>query len=103
MLNTDTKGSTQYGKSTEPNCKLSYAQNDSSIQKLLCSLFVLCLCMLVWLRRQGFESSVNKEFQKKKLVNSKTMIYSPHLKGLVQEEVTQFKCQAGDEYATYFA
>jgi hypothetical protein len=38
--------------------------------------------MLVWLRRQGFESSVNKVFQKEKLVNSKTMekIYSP-LKG----------------------
>jgi hypothetical protein len=29
--------------------------------------------MLVWLRRQGFESSVNKVFQKEKLVNSKTM------------------------------
>ncbi len=36
----------------------------------------------------GFESSVNKEFQKKKLFNSKTMIYSPHLKGLVQQELT---------------
>jgi hypothetical protein len=46
------------------------------------------LCMFVRLRVQGFESSVNKEFQKKKLVDSKTMIYSPHLKGLVQEEVT---------------
>jgi hypothetical protein len=28
--------------------------------------------MLVWLRRQGFESSVNKVFQKEKLVNSKS-------------------------------
>jgi hypothetical protein len=28
--------------------------------------------MLVWLRRQGFESSVNKVFQKEKLINSKT-------------------------------
>jgi hypothetical protein len=44
--------------------------------------------MFVRLRVQGFEISVNKEFQKKKLVNSKTMIYSPHLKGLVQQELT---------------
>ncbi len=39
------------------------------------SLFSLCsvfLCMFVRLRVQGFEISVNKEFQKKKLVNSKT-------------------------------
>ncbi len=28
--------------------------------------------MLVWLRRQGFESSVNKVFQKEKLIDSKT-------------------------------
>jgi len=48
------------------------------------SLFVVFLCMFVRLRAQGFESSVNKEFQKKKLVNSKTRIYSPHSKGLVQ-------------------
>jgi hypothetical protein len=40
--------------------------------------------MFVRLGVQGFESSVNKEFQKKKLVNSKTRIYSPHSKGLVQ-------------------
>jgi hypothetical protein len=33
--------------------------------------------MFVWLRGQGFESSVNKVFQKEKLVNSKTKIYSP--------------------------
>jgi hypothetical protein len=38
--------------------------------------------MFVRLRVQSFESSVNKEFQEKKLVNSKTMIYSPHLKGV---------------------
>jgi len=37
------------------------------------NFFVLCLCMFVWLRRQGFESSVNEVFQKEKLVNSKTM------------------------------
>jgi hypothetical protein len=30
------------------------------------------LCMFVWLRVQGFESSVNKVFQKAKLVHSKT-------------------------------
>jgi hypothetical protein len=29
--------------------------------------------MFVWLRRQGFESSVNKVFQKEKLIHSKTM------------------------------
>ncbi len=34
--------------------------------------------MFVWLRGQGFESSVNEVFQKEKLVNSKTIrIYSP--------------------------
>jgi hypothetical protein len=34
--------------------------------------------MFVWLRRQSFESSVNKVFQKEKLINSKTKkIYSP--------------------------
>jgi hypothetical protein len=34
--------------------------------------------MFVWLRGQGFESSVNKVFQKEKLINSKTIrIYSP--------------------------
>jgi hypothetical protein len=46
------------------------------------NLFVLSLfcvlCMFVWLRVQGFESSVSKVFQKEKLVNSKTIkIYSP--------------------------
>jgi hypothetical protein len=39
--------------------------------------------MIVRIRGQGFESSVNKELQRKKLVDSKTIIYSPHLKGLV--------------------
>jgi hypothetical protein len=43
--------------------------------------------MFVRLRVQGFERSVNKEFQKKRLVNSKTIINSPHLKGLVQQEL----------------
>ncbi len=50
--------------------------------------FVMCLCMFVWLRVQGFESSINKVFQKEKLVNSKTKIYSPQLKELVQQELT---------------
>ncbi len=45
------------------------------------NFFVLYLCMFVWLRGQGFESSVNKVFQKEKLVNSKTIkIYSPQLR-----------------------
>jgi len=35
--------------------------------------------MFVWLRVQGFESWVNKVFQKEKLVNSKTKIYIPNL------------------------
>jgi hypothetical protein len=43
--------------------------------------------MFVWLRGQGFESSVNKVFQKEKLVNSKTKkIY----RKLVQQELTWF-------------
>jgi hypothetical protein len=34
--------------------------------------------VFVWLRGQGIEGSVNKVFQKAKLVNSKTIkIYSP--------------------------
>ncbi len=40
-------------------------------------LSLFCVFMFVRLRVQGFESSVNKEFQKKKLVNSKTIIYGP--------------------------
>jgi hypothetical protein len=48
--------------------------------------------MFVWLRRQGFESSVNKVFQKEKLViskNSKTIkdLQSSKRK-LVQQELT---------------
>jgi hypothetical protein len=43
--------------------------------------------MPVRLRVQAFEGSVNKEFQKKKLVNSKTNIYTLHLKGLVLQEL----------------
>ncbi len=32
--------------------------------------------MFAWLRVQGFESSVNKVFQKEKLVNSKTIRFT---------------------------
>jgi hypothetical protein len=32
--------------------------------------------MFVWLRVQGFETSVNKVFQKEKLVNSKTIRFT---------------------------
>ena len=46
------------------------------------------LCMLKWLRVQGFESSVNKVFQKEKLVDSKAILYSPQLKELVQQDLT---------------
>ncbi len=46
--------------------------------------------MFVRLRVQGFEISVNKVFQKEKLVNSMAIIYSPHLKGLVLQELTLF-------------
>ncbi len=37
------------------------------------NFFVLFLCVFVWLRVQGIESSVNKVFQKEKIVNSKTI------------------------------
>jgi hypothetical protein len=44
--------------------------------------------MFVWLREQGFESSVNKVFQKEKLVNSKTIKDSQSLiKELFQQEL----------------
>jgi hypothetical protein len=39
--------------------------------------------MFARIRVQGFESSFKKEFKKKELVNPKTIIYRPHLKGLV--------------------
>ncbi len=56
------------------------------------NFFVLSLsCVLYmfeWLRVQGFESPVNKVFQKEKLVNSKAILYSPQLKELVQQELT---------------
>jgi hypothetical protein len=47
--------------------------------------------MFVWLRRQGFGSSVNKVFQKEKLVNSKTIkdIQSSKRK-VVQQELIWF-------------
>ncbi len=43
--------------------------------------------MFVRQRVQGFESSVNEKFQWEKLVNSKTILYSP-LRSVVQQEVT---------------
>jgi hypothetical protein len=45
--------------------------------------------MFVWLRGQGFESSVNKVFQKEKLVNLKTLKdLQSSIKKLVQQELT---------------
>jgi hypothetical protein len=38
--------------------------------------------MFVWLRVQGFESSVNKVFQKEKLANSKTINLQSSVKGV---------------------
>jgi hypothetical protein len=38
--------------------------------------------MFVWLRVQGFESSVNKVFQEEKLVNSKTINLQSSNKGV---------------------
>jgi hypothetical protein len=48
--------------------------------------------MFVWLRVQGFESSVNKVFQKEKVINSKTNkdLQSSKRK-LVQKELTWFR------------
>jgi hypothetical protein len=46
--------------------------------------------MFVWLRGQGFESSVNKVLQKEKLVNSKTKRFTVLKKELVQQELTWF-------------
>jgi hypothetical protein len=45
------------------------------------NFFVLRICMFVWLRGQGFESSVNKVFQKGKLVTSKTIRYTVLITG----------------------
>jgi len=47
--------------------------------------------MFLWLRVQGFESSVNKVFQKEKLVNSKTIRFTVLKKKLVQQELTWFR------------
>jgi hypothetical protein len=46
------------------------------------NFFVLCSRMFVWLRGQGFEISVNKLFQKEKLVNSKTIRFTILYKGV---------------------
>jgi hypothetical protein len=66
--------------------------------------------MFVRVRVPGFGSSVNKEFQKKKLDNSKTMIYSHHLKGtnfvtyliLVYFSLTLPLSYSGSPSAVYF-
>ncbi len=57
------------------------------------NIFVLSLfCVYVWLRVQGLESSVNKVFQKEKLVNSKTINYnSPLNRNLVHQELIWFR------------
>ena len=58
---------------------------DKAVAVLETSLFPLCpvfLCMFVRLRVRGFESSVNKVFQKEKLVNSKTINLQPSVKGV---------------------
>jgi hypothetical protein len=43
---------------------------------------------------QGFESSVNKVFQKEKLVNSKTIDLQSSIKKSVQQELTWFIAHA---------
>jgi L-asparagine transporter-like permease len=45
------------------------------------SLFCV-LCMFVWLRVQGSESSVTKVLQKEELVNSKKIILQTSIKGV---------------------
>ncbi len=57
-----------------PMVRMTHPSRNFFVLSLFC-----VLCMFVWLRVQGFESSVNKVFQKKKLVNSKTKIYIPNL------------------------
>jgi hypothetical protein len=41
--------------------------------------------MFLWLRVQGFESSVNKVFQKEELLNSKTINLQSSFKGVSAE------------------
>ncbi len=56
------------------------------------NFFVLCLCMFKWLRVHGFESSVHKEFQKEKLVNSKTINLQSSNKG-VSSAIADLGCR----------
>ncbi len=65
-----------------PMLRMTHPSRNFFVLSLFC-----VLCMFVWLRVHGFESSVYKVFQKEKLVNSKTIIYSTHLKELVQHEL----------------
>ena len=56
-----------------PMLRMTHPSRNFFVLSLFC-----VLCMFVRLRVQGFESSVNKVFQKEKLVNSKT----DHIKGV---------------------
>jgi hypothetical protein len=59
------------------------------------NFFVLSLfcvsCIFVRLSVQGFERSVNKVYQKEKLVNSKTIKVQSSLKGLLQQELIYYR------------
>ncbi len=74
---------TQFGAVSYPMLRMTHPSRNFFVLSSFC---VLCMC--VWLRVQGFESSVNKEFQKEKLVNSKTINLQSSLKELVQQELT---------------
>jgi hypothetical protein len=53
--------------------------------------------MFVWLRGQGFESSVNKVFQKEKLVNSEAIRFTVHYKEVCSARAVWFKlCNTGN-------
>ncbi len=57
--------------------------------------------MFVWRRGQSFESSVNKVFQKEKLVNSKTIRFTVLITKLVQQELTWFRVVSHEDYEDY--
>jgi hypothetical protein len=64
---------------------MTHPSRNFFVLSLLCVLY-----MFVRIRVQGFERSVHKVFQKEKLDNSKTIIYSPNLKWLAHQELTYF-------------
>jgi hypothetical protein len=70
---------TQFGAVSYPMLRMTHPSRNFFVLSLFC-----VLCMFV----QGFDSSVNKEFQKEKLVNSKTINLQSSLKELVQQELT---------------